>query len=426
MFRKTASFILFLILFIGAFFGYAKFAYGQTYQTFQSELNQILEQARWLLGPFRVYPRINLRLLGYDRNVFFQREEDGPAADLTTTISPELQIYLLLGDKLIFSVSEQPSYVFYFKYKNERRLNNSFSPAVKWLLFNRFVLQAHYTYQTLRSRPTSEFNVRTNFARERIHGALFYETARESSFGITASIETLTYDDILFPGQEVALSGILNRKEKKLGGEFYYRIFSQSFFFVNVEYTKYEFNDSLSKDKDSYSIQTDAGIQFPLAGDITGTLALGYKKIVPVGKGIQEISGLIGNTEIHFRRGRFGAHFSYRRDFPFSFYSNNAFFIDSRFVVRVDFYPFEFLRIDYSYSYGKSQYPELFPVRNPDGSWSDIRRTDLYYIHSLGLVVRLIRATGIGIRFNDWSRVSNYSGASRNRDFIELFIETSF
>ena len=74
------------------------YASGQSYQIFQSQLEQIKERARWHIGPFRIYPTIQLRNIGYDNNVYYQREEDDPISDYTATISPELNVYLLFRD----------------------------------------------------------------------------------------------------------------------------------------------------------------------------------------------------------------------------------------------------------------------------------------------------------------------------------------
>ena len=69
-------------------------AYGQGYQSFDSELNQIKERTKWMLGPFRIYPAIRFRNVGYDSNVYFQREDNNPISDFTATISAQINVYL--------------------------------------------------------------------------------------------------------------------------------------------------------------------------------------------------------------------------------------------------------------------------------------------------------------------------------------------
>ena len=122
-----------LILYLLIVFIFSISAYGQGYRTFREELEQITERTRWQLGPFRIFPTIELKNIGYDDNVYYQREEDEPVSDFTTTVSPEVKIYLLYRNFLILSLNENPEYVFYFKQKRERRWNNAFSPEIRSL-----------------------------------------------------------------------------------------------------------------------------------------------------------------------------------------------------------------------------------------------------------------------------------------------------
>ena len=88
------------------------------------------------VGPFRIYPTIQFRNIGYDDNIYYQREDDNTISDYTATVSPEMNVYLLFRNWLILSLSENPEYVYYMKEKRERAFNNSFSPGLKLLLFH--------------------------------------------------------------------------------------------------------------------------------------------------------------------------------------------------------------------------------------------------------------------------------------------------
>ncbi len=185
---------LFLMFLLGSIY-----SYGQGYRTFRWELEQISKQTKWRIGPFRLFPTINFRDIGYDDNVYYQREEDNPISDYTATFSPQVKVYLLFRDNLILSLTENPEYVHYFKQKKERWWNNTISPEFKLLFLNRFVISGHYSYRNRRWRASSEFDVRANELQESYRGSLFYETARRTSFGISASSEKISYGDITLP-----------------------------------------------------------------------------------------------------------------------------------------------------------------------------------------------------------------------------------
>jgi len=405
---------------------FSSIIYGQSYQTFQSEIREITQRAKWRLGPFRIYPTIQFRDIGYDDNVYRKREEDNPISDYTATISPQVRVYLLFRNWLILSFMENPEYVYFVKEKRERSFNNNYSPSLKFLILHRFVLTGNYQYIRRRRRATSEFDIRANERRREYRGSLFYETARGTSFGISAMESKIAYEDITLPGEEIDLSRRLNREERNSSFEFYYRAFSESFFFINAGYTEYNFEYKESQWRNSYSYQIYSGIRFPLLGRLRGTLSLGYKTLKPRRKGIKSFSGLVGNTGLNLRTGRFGFRVQYNRDSWFSFSTSNIYFLEDSYGAGISLYLTGFLRLDYDFSYRESNYPETLRITLPQGNFQEIKRKDTYYIHSLGFVIRVIRNTGVGIRYNYWERDSNIPRVGRKRWFVGGYITYEF
>ncbi len=417
-FYLITLFLMFLLVSI--------YSYGQGYQEAKQELERIAKQTKWRIGPFRLFPTVNFTDIGYDDNVYHQRDEDNPVSDYTTTFSPQVKIYLLYRNFLILSLTENPEYVYYFKQKRERRWNNTISPEIKLLFLNRFVISGRYSYRNRRWRASSEFDVRANELRESYKGSLFYETARRVSFRMFASLEKISYEDITVPGEEIYLSRALNREERSGNLEFYYKVFSESFFFISGGYTEYKFEHLQSRGRDSYSYQAYSGIRFPLLGKIRGTLSLGYKKFLQRREEKKGFSGLVGNTSFVFRIRRFHLRFQYNRDFYFSYWTNSIYFIEDRYGGGISFYLTKFLRLDYNFSYGEANYPEKMPLRMLDGRYEEIKRKDTYRIHTAGFVVRMIRNTGIGLMFNFWERKSNYYWENRSRGFVGGYVTYEF
>lgn len=400
--------------------------YGQGYLSFRSEQRQIADRAKWRIGPFRIFPAIQFRNIGYDDNVYFNQEGDNPVSDYTGTISTQISVYLLFRDWLILSFSENPWYVYYVKEKRQRALNNSFSPGFRLLFLNRFVISGSYQYQRAKRRATREFDVPAFEEVKGYGGRIFYETARRTSFGFSGSISDISYEDTAQPGQETSFYRYLNREVKNGNFEFYYRIFSESSFFMSIGYTDYTFKNIESRGRNSYSYQVYSGIQFPLIGRMRGTLSLGYKKLQPRIRDRKGFSGLVGNTSLDFRTGLFGFRLQYKRDSRFSFRPGNTYFIENIYGSGISFYLTQFLRLDYYFSYGEGNYPEVTSLRMPDGSYKEIKWKDIYRTHSVGFVIRVIRNTGIGLTVNFFERDSNYYRARRNRMFIGGYITSNF
>ncbi len=425
--KKVFLYFFFLFIALLVLFSVSIPTYGQAYQPFRWELEQIAKQTRWRIGPFRFFPTVSFRNIGYDGNVYYEREEDNPISDYTVTFAPHVKVYILFRNFFILSLTESPEYVYYFEQKRERTWNNTISPEFKFLFLNRLVISGRYSYRNRRWRATSEFDVRANELRESYRGSLFYETARRTSFGISASSAKISFEDISLPGEKIYLSRRLNREERSGNLEFYYRIFSESFFFLSGGYTEYKFEHIQSRWRDSYSYQAYSGIRFPLLGRMSGTLSLGYKKLLPRRREEKiSFSGLVGSTSLDLRLGRFSFRFQYNRDFHFSYWRNSIYFIEDRYGAGISFYLTKFLRLDYNFSYGEANYPELILLRMPDGRYEEIKRKDIYRIHTAGFVFRIIRNTGIGLIVNFWERESNYYWVGRDRSFIEGYVTYAF
>lgn len=425
---KPVKFFAFGILFLCLFWVFSPLpALGQEYMTFRWERENVENRTRFQVGPFRLLPRIRFREIGYDDNVYRQEDSDELISDFTATFSPEAEVYVLYKDWLILYLKENPEYVYFSKEERERSLNNRFSLGYKLHLFNRLVFKGDFIYNFTRVRATSEFDVRANQIFIRYEGGLFYETPRETSLGITSSIQGYNYEDELIPGEAVYYSRTLNRTEVDIRGEFYYRLRQDTFFFANGGFTDYDFKYSESKVKNSYSLDAIAGVRFPIIGNIRGSLALGFKGLTPRSGNQKHFYGAIGNASLEARIRRFNFRAQLNKDVQFSYWTNNIFFVEYRYGGGLSFYVTRFIRLDYDYSNGDNRYPGDTEVRYPDETYEIIQRTDNYKSHRLGVVFRVIRNTGLGLTLNSWERSSNdYRYGRRQSLFFGGYVTYDF
>lgn len=416
--KKVNIFILAVLFSVPALF-------GQGYFDFRTERERIIKNAPWKIGLFRIFPRFQLRDIGYDDNVYFQRETDGTVSDFTGTFSPEVTIHVLFRSFLILSVKENPQYVYFLHEDRERRWNNNFSPEFKMLLFNRLGIGGGYSKSSRRRRPTSEFDVRANEYRELYRGSLFFETPRRTSIGIQMEKERITYEDITLPDLSIRLGQALNREEKRIHGELYYRILPASFFFLRGGMTEYSFLDPTSQWRDSRSYQLYAGIRLPQRRKLRGTFSLGYKKLIPQSKEIQGFSGFVADSQVEYGIGKMAFRFRASRNSVFSYWTNNVYFIHLLGSAGLSYYVSRWLRLDYRFQHGVNQYPEPFLFQGESG-WEEIIRRDTHNTHTVGFAVRIFRNTGLGIQLVWWEWLSNLPGVDRNRLFIGGYITYEF
>jgi hypothetical protein len=419
---KRKAVVLLLMIFLSACL-----AVAQDYRSFQYEFNDILEnRSRLKFGPFRLWPRFQLRNMGYDGNVYRERAEDDPVKDFTASLSSEFQLNMLFSDWIILRVTERPEYVYYHKEARERSWNNSLIPEMKILLFQRVLFSGSYEMLSRRRRGSSEFDVRADENRKAWRAGLFYETPMGTLLGLSGVDSTVSYEDILIPDEDLSLSRRLNRRELTGNFEFYYRLFSVTDFFLKAGITRYTFESVDAAWRNARSYQVEAGLRFPLLGRIRGMLALGYKELIPESEDLNGFAGLYGNTSLEFRAGRFNYRLSYSRDSRFSYSTSNIYFVEDRYGAGISCYLTHFFRLDYNFTYGESNYPEPEILRSPDGILEEFNRQDLYLIHTIGFVVRLTGTMGIGLNYNLWTRDSNYYNAKRRRAFIGGYITYSF
>jgi len=399
---------------------------GQTYRNFRDELDEIMTRAKLRIGPLRLLPKLQLQNLGYDDNVYFRNPEEGPVGDYTGSLSPEIRAYLLLGRSLILSFTENPEYLYFAKETHLRTFTNSYAPRIRLNLFNRFTLSGDYRFQKHLRRAFSEFSDLVSDTTKGNTTSFFYETPRGSSIGLSVVIDRFSYEDIVLPDREVLFSRSLNRKESTGNVEVYYPIFSESTFFAKVGSTRYEFDHPSSLWKNSRSVQASAGLRFPFMGRARGTISVGYKRFIPDSKERKIFSGLVADTDVDFRLGRFGLRFGLGRDNHFSYLEDVLYYVEDRVSSGLSFRLTRRFRLDYDIKYGALKYPEPFQVYAPGVGSLETARRDVHRTHSIGFAVRILRTTGIQLSYNIFERTSNVPGSDRKRNFFGLGLTQDF
>lgn len=401
-------------------------AFGQSYKNFNDELNEIRAGTRLRLGPLRFIPEFRLTNVGYDDNVYFRSPRESPVGDYTGSLSPEIKAYLLLGRSLILSFTENPEYLYFARETRLRTFTNSYAPGIRLNLFNRFTLSGEYHFQKHMRRAFSEFSNLVSDTTKGNIASFFYETPRGSSIGLSAVIDRFSYEDIVLPDREVFFSRSLNRKETTGNIELYYPVFSESIFFVKAGATTYEFDHPSARWRNSRSFQASAGIRFPLIGRARGTLSLGYKKFTPGSKDRKAFSGLIADTDLDLRLGRFVVRFGLGRGNQFSYFEDAFFYVENRVNSGLSFRLTRRFRLDYDLRYGWLLYSEPFPIQGPDGGALNISRKDAYRTHSIGFSIFFLRKTGIKLSYNIFEMTSNVPGFDRKRNFFGLSLTQDF
>jgi hypothetical protein len=411
--RRWVTIILGIFLLAGALS-------AQSYQIFSDEYQRLLTQSRWKLGPFRLFPTISVRDFGYDDNLYFGGYNEGRKKDFTATLSPEIKAYWPLRNSFIFYLWENPEYAYYYRETQQRVFTNSYGAGLRSLLLGRFVLSGEYGNDVHRRRLSSEFQIPVNDRTRSFRAGLSFETARKTSIGITYALRKISYEEINYNPEDASVSQLLDREEREIGAEAYYQLFADGFLFVRGDYEEYRFLDDTALWRNSSSASFWTGLRFPLLGRMRGVLNLGYKKFDPKRAGEPSFQGLVGNTGLDLRTGRFAVRLDFARDLVFSSYAEIFYFVENSVRLGGSAYLTSFLKIDYDYSGGRATY---FARAGETGSEG---RVDRHRNHSVGLLVRVFKTSGIGISWNFERWTSNFGNFDRTRNFLGVTFTRSF
>ena len=399
---------------------------AQSYRSFQDEYDAIRDGVRLRLGPLRLVPRFRLADAGYDSNVYFREQAGEVVRDATATLAPELHGYWLLGHAAILSFTESPEYLFYAREKGLRTFTNSFSGSLRLRLLRRFSLSGAYHSEGHARRVLSDLDHRIRDSSKGGAAALFFETARGTAFGVTASLEDFRYRDLGSETTDDVYGRALDRRETSLGLETSYRVFSRSSLFVLAGWRRYEFVHPESAWRDAEAVEASGGFRFPLVGRARGAIRFGWKSFRPDAADRKPFSGLIAATEVVFRLGRVGLTLGLHRDHNFSYIENAYYYIDTRGRANLSLYVVPFLRLDAGVQLGGLDYPEPQTVWTGGDPVLVEHRRDDERIFTAGPVLRLGGTVGLGVTYNLYRRSSNAPGFAIRRNFIGAFITYEF
>jgi hypothetical protein len=389
-------------------------AWGKTWMGMN--LEQIVNTARWKMGPFRSNAVFRFGNAGYDSDIFFGQRLN-PVPDTTFAAGPELSVYLPLAKGIVFDISEIPQYVYFLQAKTERAWNNAFRGQVH-LAFDRLYFLAGGGLVNAKERLSTELNLNIRRKENDFGGLVFWQISKGSA--VTLQYRSITYEYENPSDESIDIRKSLNRKERFLNLTTYLMQFSRARVFLDAEYGLFGSTETLSSIKDSRSYVITGGIEFepPSPGEnlikgFQGRINLGYKRFVIPGSHRKIYEGLVGNTSVGVNLLKFTAlHGVFARNIQFSIYSELGYYIQT--VFGAGFSQALTRRINFAYelSISRNDYVQ-FEDRVSQGG-----RPDQYITHIVGLDFRLGKNLGLNLMANFGERSSKLVELVNRRSFF--------
>lgn len=152
-----------------------------------------MENARYRLGPVRVFPRLSVANAGYNTNVFGTSENE--VADWEATATAGARFLLPMGKKVYFQADVLPQYNWYASETDLRNFGGVYG-GTAFAFFNRLSVEASGTYTDSSATPTSESASRAILRQTSGAGTVALDVTRAVSVLGGGSLRRTRYDSL--------------------------------------------------------------------------------------------------------------------------------------------------------------------------------------------------------------------------------------
>ena len=284
--------------------------------------------AKWRFGPLAVTPKIELRNLGWDSNVFAETED--PKSDFTTTVAAPIDWWLRFGRGRLHGVDVFEG-VYFATYSSQNGFNQNHDLTLL-LPLNRVQPYIAGSYLSTNDRPGYEISARIRHteAGGRV-GAIVRLTSR-IDVDISGRQTTYTYTDEA--PEETQYAYALDRRTENYGAQARYRLTPLTTLTLLADSVQERYNQDVTRNNDGFRILP--GVEFDPYALIQGKAQVGYRKLNTLTPGMPDFSGLVAKAELSYAlRGTTRVAVGFSRDIYFSYEIYEPFYIQPGFTLSL-------------------------------------------------------------------------------------------
>ena len=273
-------------------------------------------------GGFWFRPRLLMRNVGYDSNIFLSADEE-PVGDWTATLTPALDVLTLFGNHGRFEASQAIDLVGYLDTSSQNHTNSRTRLAGDAgggdLRFS-----AESEYRTEELRPGAEIDERVRLQTGRMLGGLAWSGSGRSEIRVRGSVDRYDYS-----GNETAYGTSLtelNRDERRLTVAGRWRALRRTHLLLEWSDEAYV-HEQATLGRDADARRMVAGLRFDPGAVLVGEVRAGYLAFTPDDPARIAYDGPVGTAQLRARVGsRVAVTLSGARDINFSVYGDNLFY----------------------------------------------------------------------------------------------------
>ncbi len=280
---------------------------------------------RMRVGPLLMNPRLELKNIGVDTNVFNEPDDQNPKSDFTFTLTPTVDMWVRVGRSWFkFTVAED--LVWYKDFSSQRSANEHFD--LSWRLpLNRLAFSVAPTYLSTSDRPGFEIDARVHRTEWGGTGAIDVRAFPKTTFGITGSYRDIAFDDsAVYEGTNLAQE--LDRTESSAGVAISHQLTPLTKLGLTVSQERDRFKNSPLRDSDSTRVA--GSVAFDPHALLKGGATFGYRDFHPIDPSLVGYSGFIAVGDLGYTLltvTRFQVQF--KRDVQYSYDINQPYYLES-------------------------------------------------------------------------------------------------
>jgi len=359
------------------------------------------ESARWRFGPLAVTPKVELKNLGWDSNVFYEHED--PKTDFTTTVAAPVDWWFRFGRGRLHGVDTFEG-VYFAKYSDQSGFNQRHELSLSALL-NRLQPYLSGLYLSTNDRPGYEINARVRHTETGTNAGAIIRVSSRVDLDLSARQTTYSYQDEGFTGQPYSTT--LDRRTDNYGANVRYRLTSLTTLTLLTDGVRERFRQSPERDNDGFRLLP--GVEFSQYALIQGKAQLGYRKLDTLLAGMPDFSGLVGNVELsHAFGGTTRVTAGVSRDIYFSYETTEPFYIQPGLTLGLTQQVSGPWDLQARGSWYRLNYQRATAV----GSAPTPGREDRYRTWGAGVGYRVGRDIRVGVNVDYVQRQSEYESAA--------------
>jgi hypothetical protein len=361
------------------------------------------------IGPVRLAPGLVIRQIGWDDNIFDER--DNPKEDFVATIAPDVAAFTRLR---FVQLSGYAGVDFnYFKtYEQERSTGHNLRGRAD-ILLSRLRPFVGGGQVNSRERPNGEIDVRADRDENELSGGVAFDISRYGViYGAAYQYQT-RFTNAFEEGVDLGVA--LNRDRYLYSGGLRTELTPLLAMNVSASYSEDLFEEDPTRNAESWAGTVE--FRFDPDAVVSGQATLGYLDFVPVNPAIEPYRGFIGSGSIVYpfiEIGRFAVQGLRRTEFSFD--TDDAYFVES--TLTLSYTHFLFGEVDVQVKGSKSWFDYGFTATSP-------ARQDKYDAAGGSLGYNLRNRTRISMNY-EYARRRSLELPERNYDRRRWFLAWTF